>query len=196
MPHPKAAALALSDEHRAQLESLARAHSTPQQLALRARIILLAGQGLGVTETAQHLGVWRKTVSTWRARWQARAGYESVAERLADEPRPGAPARITPEQICAIVALACEPPETCGLPLSHWSQSALAREANKRGLVDGISQRSVGRLLKRGGASAAPGSPVAHAQARSCVPEQVRGDLRGLSDGPDGGRGGAHGVGR
>ncbi len=172
MPHPKAAALPLSAEHKAQLESLARAHSTPQQLALRARIILLAGQGVG--EAAQQLGVWRKTVSTWRARWQARASVESLAERLADAPRPGAPARFTPEQLCAIVALAWEPPEACGVPLSHWSQSALAREANKRGLVDTISQRSVGRMLKRGGASAAPGSHMAHAQARSPVPEQVR----------------------
>ncbi len=174
MPQPKAAALELSAEHRAQLESLARAHSTPQQLALRARIILLAGQGVGVGEAAQQLGVWRKTVSTWRARWQARASVESLAERLADAPRPGAPARITPEQICAIMALACEAPEDCGVPISHWSQSALAREANKRGLVDAISQRSVGRILKRGGASAAPGSDVAHAQARSPVPQQVR----------------------
>ena len=174
MPQPKAAALPLSAEHRARLENLARAHSTPQQLALRARIILLAGQGVGVSETAQQLGVWRKTVSTWRARWPARASVESLAERLADAPRPGAPARITPEQICAIVALACEPPEACGVPLSHWSQSALAREAHKRGLVDSISQRSVGRILKRGRASAAPGSHVAHAQARSSVPEQMR----------------------
>ena len=174
MPQPKAAALPLSAEHRARLENLARAHSTPQQLALRARIILLAGQGVGVSETAQQLGVWRKTVSTWRARWPARASVESLAERLADAPRPGAPARITPEQICAIVALACEPPEACGVPLSHWSQSALAREAHKRGLVDSISQRSVGRILKRGRASAAPGSDVAHAQARSSVPEQMR----------------------
>lgn len=174
MPHPKAAALPLDGELKAQLESLARAHSTPQQLALRARIILLAGRGVGVGETAQHLGVWRKTVSTWRARWQARASLQSLAERLADAPRPGAPARFTPEQICAIVALACEPPEACGVPLSHWSQSALAREAHKRGLVDTISQRSVGRILKRGGASAAPGSHVAHAQTRSPVPEQMR----------------------
>src|SRR3712207_6134693 len=115
MPQPKAAAIPLSAEHRAQLESLARAHSTPQQLALRARIILLAGQGLGVTETAQQLGVWRKTVSTWRARWQARASMDSLAERLADAPRPGAPARITAEQICALVAQACEPPQACGV---------------------------------------------------------------------------------
>ena len=174
MPHPKAAAIPLCGEHKAQLESLVRAHSTPQQLALRARIILLAGQGLGMDETAQQLGVWRKTVSTWRARWLARASVESLAERLADAPRPGAPARFTPEQICAIVALACEAPEASGVPISHWSQNALAREAHKRGFVDTISQRSVGRILKRGRASAAPSSDVAHAQARSPIRAQMR----------------------
>jgi hypothetical protein len=43
----------------------------------------------------------------------------------------------------------------------------LARQAKKRGLVESISQRSVGRLLKRIAASATPGSDVAHPQARS-----------------------------
>jgi hypothetical protein len=70
--------------------------------------------------------------------------------RLADEPRPGTPATFTPEQICAIMALACEPPEQSDLPLSHWSQSELAREAVRRGIVDSISHGSVGRFLKRG----------------------------------------------
>jgi hypothetical protein len=38
-----------------------RAHSTPQKLAERARIILLATTGAGITETAQQLDIWRKT---------------------------------------------------------------------------------------------------------------------------------------
>ena len=41
----------------------------------------------------------------------------------------GRPATFTPEQVGAIVALACEPLEKSELPLSHWSQSELAREA-------------------------------------------------------------------
>ena len=60
-----------------------------------------------------------------------------------------APATFTPEQICAIMALACEMPEQSELPLSHWSQSELAREAVRRGIVDSISHGSVGRFLKR-----------------------------------------------
>jgi len=57
---------------------------------------------------------------------------------------------LPPEQICAILALACEPPEGSGVPITHWSQSALAREAVKRGLVETISHGSVGRFLKGG----------------------------------------------
>jgi transposase len=72
-----------------------------------------------------------------------------VVERLSDAPRCGAPARITAEQICAIVALACERPKESGRPVTHWSQQELADEAMKRGIVEQISQRSVGRFLKR-----------------------------------------------
>ena len=61
---------------------------------------------------------------------------------------PGTPATFTPEQVCAIMALACAPPEQSDLPLSHWSQSELAREAVRRGIVDSISHGSVGRFLK------------------------------------------------
>ena len=142
--------ITLSPEHKHELERLGCARSTPQHLALRARMILRAHDGLGVTETAQRLGVWRKTVSLWRARWLTSPAEAPVAERLWDAPRPGAPATFTPEQICSIVALACEAPEASGPPLTHWSQNALAREAVRRGLVERISQRQVGRILKRG----------------------------------------------
>jgi hypothetical protein len=49
----------LSFEHKRELNALIRAHSTPQKLAERARIILLAERGLGVEETANELGIWR-----------------------------------------------------------------------------------------------------------------------------------------
>ena len=46
---------------RGALEQLVRTHSTPQQVALRARIILHAVEGMGVRESARELGVWPKT---------------------------------------------------------------------------------------------------------------------------------------
>jgi putative transposase len=131
------------------LEALVRAHSTSQQLALRARIILLAGDAVGVRESARKLDVWPKTVRYWRKRWREAGTAQSVPERLADAPRSGAPATYTPEQICAVIAMTCEKPSDSERPISHWSQREIADEAIRRGLVPTISQRSVGRLLKK-----------------------------------------------
>lgn len=155
--------IVLSVEERCELEGLIRRRSTPQHLALRARMIVLAADGFGVGETAERIGVWRKGVSQWRARWLAASPGTPVVERLQDAPRSGAPARITPEQICAIVALACERPEDCGVPLSQWSASDLAREALRRGIIASISPRSVGRFLKRIRPQAASRAALAHA---------------------------------
>jgi hypothetical protein len=163
----RSAAIVLSIEERSELERLIRGHSTPQHLARRARMIVLAADGVGVGESADRLGVWRKGVSAWRARWTAGGEGKSAAERLCDAPRPGAPPTITPEQTCAIVALACERPDAGGAPISHWSTSDLAREAVRRGIIGCISPRQVGRFLKRIRPQAASGPPLAHAQARS-----------------------------
>jgi hypothetical protein len=142
--------LQLSAEHERELNALVRAHSTPQKLAERARIILLASTGRGVAETAQEQGIWRKTVSHWRRRWCEADASAGVAARLADAPRCGAPAKFTPEMICQIMALACSDPETLDVPISQWSQSELARQSVARGIVESISHGSVGRFLKKG----------------------------------------------
>ena len=149
MPARKASPVQLSSEHERELNELVRAHSTPQKLAERARIILLAATGLGIGETAQRLGIWRKTAGHWRRRWRNAAPSAGVAARLSDAPRCGAPATFTPEAICQIMALACEDPETLDVPISHWSQSELARQSVARGIVESISHGSVGRFLKK-----------------------------------------------
>jgi transposase len=136
-------------EQREVLDHLVRTHSTPQQLAMRGRLILYAADGVGVRESARELGVWPKTVRYWRKRWRRAAEGQSVAERLADAPRSGAPATYTPEQICAVIAMTCEKPSESERPISHWSQREIADEAVRRGLVPSISQRSVGRFLKK-----------------------------------------------
>jgi putative transposase len=151
MPAHKASPIELSFEHERELDALVRARSTPQKLAERARIILLAASGLGVEETADELGIWRKTASTWRRRWMDAEATAGVAARLSDAPRSGAPARFTPEVICEIVALSCEDPEALDVAISHWGQSELARQAVRRGIVESISHGSAGRFLKRCG---------------------------------------------
>ena len=150
MPRLSAAPIALTLAQEEELQRLARAHKTPRKLAERAEMILRSAAGTPVREIARELGVWPKTVRHWRAQWLASAADLPVVARLTDAPRPGAPATFSPEQVCAIVALACEKPdEQSNLPLSHWSQSELAREAVRRGIVDSISHGSVGRFLKK-----------------------------------------------
>ena len=124
MPAHKASAVQLSAEHERELTDLVRAHSTPQKLAERARIVLLAAAGLGIEETAQQLGIWRKTAGHWRRRWRDAAPSAGVAARLSDAPRCGAPATFTPEVICQIMALACEDPRR------SMSRSVIGVKAN------------------------------------------------------------------
>ena len=115
---------------------------------MRARIVLLAAEGLSTEEVARRLAIDSDTGRQWRARWRGTTG--SVAERLADAPKSGRPARITPEQICQIIALACEIPADSDRPISQWSARELADEIMRRGIVDRISPRHAGRVLKSG----------------------------------------------
>ena len=170
MPGPKPPEVVLSDEERRELERLVRAHTTGQQLAVRARIVLLAADGLSTSAVARALGLDVGTARQWRARWrrfrEVPLGDLGAAARLADAPKPGAPARLTPEQVCRIVALACEPPATSGRPISHWSGRELAAEAVRRGITERLSPRHAARLLKSGRPAAAPRAVLAHAGAR------------------------------
>jgi putative transposase len=160
MPGPKPPAVPLSEEERHTLHAMIRAHKTPQHLSFRAQIILLLAAGLHAPEVTRRLGTTRTTVRRWRRHWLKRPGC-TVLERLQDAARPGAPATFSAEQWCQIIALACEPPETSGRPISHWTPRELADEARKRGLVPTISARHVGRFLQSGRTQAPPESVLA-----------------------------------
>jgi putative transposase len=129
-------------------------------LSWRKCVILLLAEGLAAPDVARRLGTTRTTVRRWRRHWLKRPGC-TVPERLQDAPRPGAPATFSAEQWCQIIALACEPPEVSGRPISHWTPRELADEACKRGIVGIISKRHVGRFLKSGRSQAAPESLLA-----------------------------------
>ena len=159
-------AITLSGEERHALERLVRAGTTGQQVALRARIVLAAATGQNNTQVAATLGIAAKTARQWRARWRAVATVPraelAVAERLADAPRSGAPARLTAAQICQIVALACERPADSDRPISQWSAREVADEIVQRGITDRLSPRHAARLLKSGRPQAAFGAVLAH----------------------------------
>ena len=152
MRGPKPAELTLNEEERKELEALVRRHSTPQQVARRARMILAAAAGKRNGQIARELGASVDTVRSWRMRWiglQAVSLSElCVSERLTDVPRPGRPSQITAEQTCQIVALACEQPKE--RPISQWTGREIADEVIRRGILPTISPRHAARVLKKG----------------------------------------------
>ena len=164
MPGPTPPAVSLSEEERQALHTLIRAHKTPQHLSFRAQVLLLLAEGCSAPDVARRLGTTRTTVRRWRRHWCQRPG-ETVPARLQDAPRPGAPATFSAEQWCQIIALACEPPEASGRPISHWTPRELADEARQRGIVETISARHVGRFLKSGRPQAAQKSLLAECRA-------------------------------
>jgi len=91
MPTPIAPRISLAQNAQADLQALARAHVTPQALALRARILLRAGEADNPTNLniAQDLGCSNLTVGKWRRRYQAQG-----LAGLQDAPRPGRPKTI------------------------------------------------------------------------------------------------------
>lgn len=123
------------------------------------------------TEIGKQLQMSRAMVRMWRGRWSEAieelnaAEDEGVSDQklkqlitevLSDRPRPGTPAKFTAEQIVQIVAVACEQPSQSPRPVNQWPPTELAEEVVKRGIVEKISPRSVGRFLKRSVSTTSP----------------------------------------
>ena len=113
----RAAPLALRDGDRERLESWVRSSTIQAGLAQRARIVLLAADGLTNVDIAARVGVSRPTVTSWRVRY-ARSGIGG----LSDEARSGRPRTIDHRQI--IAATLKPPPKKLGI--THWSSRLLA----------------------------------------------------------------------
>ncbi|MGH3251049.1 MAG: helix-turn-helix domain-containing protein, partial [Trebonia sp.] len=137
MPSPKLATLLLSDDERALLEALVRRRTASPSLAERARIVLACADHGGImplTRVAEQAGVSRESVRKWRVRFM-----EHRVEGLADAPRPGAPRKITDEQVEVVVTRVLT--EKGRGQDSHWSTRAMACET-------GLSQSSVSRIWR------------------------------------------------
>lgn len=165
MPNPQAKAITISERQKNILKQIARRTTNPYRLVRRAQLILRAGQGENNSKISQQLQLHRNQVRWWRQRWQLtqeslqKAEVESssdgvLKERimnvLSDEFRRGSQPKFSVEQIVQIVAMACEDPGQSERPVTHWTPRELGLEAVKRGIVEQISPRSVGRFLKWG----------------------------------------------
>jgi putative transposase len=141
--------LKLTDDQQAELELLIKRYNTPQQIALRGKIILYASLGKNNREIARILDISRNMVILWRNRWLANSDSKlSASQRLEDLERVGTPAKFKMEQVIELFALACSPPEDYGRQISHWTARELADEIMKLGIIESISVRHVGRLLE------------------------------------------------
>jgi putative transposase len=139
----------LSECERKELEKFVNRHNAPQQIVLRAKIILLASVGKNNREIGRQLDINRVIARRWRNRWQELSQREiAVIERLQDSERSGKPTKFNMEQVVELFALACSQPEDYGRVISHWTERELADEMVKQGIVESISPRHVGRLLE------------------------------------------------
>ena len=157
-----AAKLVITERQQDVLRHMAEAPTSPVRLAQRAEIILRAFKGQENQAIAAAIDLDPTAVGLWRRRWvkawpklvqieciETQAAFRrALADVLSDAPRSGNPGKFTPEQVTQILALACEPPEQSGRPITHWTYKELADEATKRGIVGSISESQVGRYLR------------------------------------------------
>ena len=131
--HP-APPLAVSGSEAESLRGMARAGTTEQRMAMRARIVLRAAEGAASTAVADELGVSLPTVLLWRRRFKERG-----LEGLEDAPHPGRPRTHGRELRERILAETLTPPEGA----THWSRERMAKRV-------GVSPSTVGRVWREG----------------------------------------------
>jgi hypothetical protein len=142
MPRKSLFEISLSSEERLKLKSIARKYTSPYCDVIRAKIILLADEGLSNDVIATRLDTPRQIVSKWRKRF-------SLARRpgLEAEPRAGVKPAFPPSLVVQVKALACELPVKLGLPLSRLSIEEIRQHVISQGLVAEISGATLWRWL-------------------------------------------------
>jgi transposase len=128
-----APSIELTNDEREVLESYVRRRKTSQALATRARIVLRCAEGGHDGIVADELGVSRGAVGRWRRRFAALR-----LQGLHDEPRPGAPRKITDAQVERIVV---DTLESTPKGATHWSTRDMAKRS-------GLSHSTVGRIWR------------------------------------------------
>lgn len=125
--------LRISPSERETLEGWTRRRKTAQALALRARIVLRCAKGKTHRAVAEELGVTAQTVGKWRKRF-----LEQRVAGLLDEPRPGAPRKITDRDVERVLVKTLE---TLPRGETHWSTRSMAK-------ATGLSQSAISRIWR------------------------------------------------
>jgi len=125
--------LNLTIEESETLEHWIRRAKTGQALAQRCRMIIGCAAGNSNTMVAAEMGFCPQTIGKWRTRF-----IEQRLDGLLDEPRPGAPRKITDADVERAITMTLE---TIPEGATHWSTRSLARKA-------GLSQSAVSRIWR------------------------------------------------
>ncbi len=129
-----ATALPVPRDDLATLRRWSSATQVPAMVVQRAKILLLAAEGVANTEIADRLGISRPTVIAWRKRYTR----QGLAHGLADRPRRGRPQTVRRQRHAEILVGTLTPPPT-RLGVTHWSSRLLAAEL-------GVSHSTVARV--------------------------------------------------
>ena len=166
MPAPKSPPITVTEQQEEILSKIARQSTADFREVSRASLILEIEKGKPNSRIAKIMSCSIDKVKHWRYKWldnqhaliklenehqDSKKLEKSIREILKDNPRSGTPPTYSSEQYCQILAVALEHPEESGRPISQWTSRELADECNKRGITYGISDRQVGRFLKRNG---------------------------------------------
>lgn len=145
MPTPIAPRISLTQNARSDLHSLMRAHSTPQSLALRSRIILRASDcdQPSNLQISRELGCNNRTVSKWRHRY-----LELGLAGLQDAVRCGRPKRITPATRVQVISMASSLPQDHDRCVTRWNLDEMVTALLKTLGTDAISRSSIWRILQ------------------------------------------------
>jgi Homeodomain-like domain len=168
MPLMQATQIEVSDRQLKIMKRERNKRTVPLQLQKRLDIVLKSAQGMSNSAICRELNLSYVTVLTWRNRWsdnfpklcEFEAGIpnelmgESVVrgkilEVLTDAPRSGKPKRITAAQESQIIALACKKPRDFGIEKDKWDRDSLAQVAIGQHIIERISPRKVGYILKK-----------------------------------------------
>ena len=125
--------IVLNEEERAKLQEWGRRAKTAPRLGMRARIVLGCADGMENRPVARQLRITDQTVCKWRERFRS-GGLEG----LADEPRPGAPPKISDAQVEALITrtLQSTPPQG-----TLWSTRSMAQASR-------MSQSAISRIWR------------------------------------------------
>lgn len=125
------APLSISGEDRTQLAAWSKRPKTAQALAMRSRIVLMAGDGLSNTAIAKQLQTMQHTVGKWRRRY-----VEFGLDGLLDEQRPGTSRKLGDAEVERVLTLTLE---STPQDATHWSTRSMAKQV-------GLSRNSIQRI--------------------------------------------------